>query len=323
MVDCVRWNEEAIARCKILTPEPEAQVENVTMVFGVLLDQVNEYTKAMLKRANNSLAEAAALRDKFSIGTAVSRRVAQAAAAAAEQAAMAGEQSIRTFLGAVKRASVNVSTVHQHFMTSVAPVLTLVDGAHAKALDEMGAKMGEAEGMALKGLQVCVESVMGEVERVLQAEQKATEFRPPEDGALPDNRPTTACIKVKAYLERIADAVMSSLEGPNRNAFLEEVGSNLHRALLTHIQRFTFNTGGGLRLKRDVSEYTDFVRTFKTPAVDEQFESLSALVNLFIVPPDSLRKLVDSLNLSHKDALVYVQLRDDFRSARIASQFSK
>lgn len=33
---------------------------------------------------------------------------------------------------------------------------------------------------------------------------------------------------------------------------------------------------GGLRLKRDVSEYTDFVRAFKSHAVDEQFESLSA-----------------------------------------------
>lgn len=28
---------------------------------------------------------------------------------------------------------------------------------------------------------------------------------------------------------------------------------------------------GGLRLKRDVSEFADFVRTFKSPAVDEKF----------------------------------------------------
>ena len=31
---------------------------------------------------------------------------------------------------------------------------------------------------------------------------------------------------------------------------------------------------GGLRLKRDVSEYAEFVRSFKAPAVDEKFELL-------------------------------------------------
>jgi hypothetical protein len=31
---------------------------------------------------------------------------------------------------------------------------------------------------------------------------------------------------------------------------------------------------GGLRLKRDVAEFTEFVRSFKAPAVDEKFELL-------------------------------------------------
>ena len=32
---------------------------------------------------------------------------------------------------------------------------------------------------------------------------------------------------------------------------------------------------GGLRLKRDITEYGDFVRSFNAPTVDEKFESLS------------------------------------------------
>jgi len=35
-----------------------------------------------------------------------------------------------------------------------------------------------------------------------------------------------------------------------------------------------FACSGGLRLKRDVSEYAEFVRSFKAPAVDEKFELL-------------------------------------------------
>ncbi|CAI7890242.1 unnamed protein product [Closterium sp. NIES-54] len=323
VADCVQWNKDAIERCRVLVPEPALLVESVTVIFNVLLDQMGEYTLSALETASKALAEAAALREKFSIGTAVSRRVAQAAAAAAEQAALAGEQSIRTFFIAVKRATATVSTVQQYFQGTISELLMAVDGAHGKCVEEMTRKLGEAEAVVLRGMQVCIDTSVGEVERLLAAEQKPTEFRPPEDGTLPDHRPTTACIKVKAYLERIVDAAQTALEGPNRHAFLLELGVRLHKALLAHIQRFSFNPGGGLRLKRDVSEYADSIRAFKTPTVDELFESLSSLVNLFIVAPDSLRTLVDSSHLSHKDALIYIQLRDDYKSARIAQQFAR
>jgi len=42
-----------------------------------------------------------------------------------------------------------------------------------------------------------------------------------------------------------------------------------------HWQRFTFSVSGGMRLKRDVFEYLDFIRSFKAPAVDEKFELLA------------------------------------------------
>lgn len=44
--------------------------------------------------------------------------------------------------------------------------------------------------------------------------------------------------------------------------------------LVLIIAIFFFLCSGGLRLKRDVSEYAEFVRSFKAPAVDEKFELL-------------------------------------------------
>jgi len=44
--------------------------------------------------------------------------------------------------------------------------------------------------------------------------------------------------------------------------------------LVLIIAMFFFACSGGLRLKRDVSEYAEFVRSFKAPAVDEKFELL-------------------------------------------------
>jgi len=37
---------------------------------------------------------------------------------------------------------------------------------------------------------------------------------------------------------------------------------------------FLFYCSGGLRLKRDITEYGDFVRSFNAPSIDEKFELL-------------------------------------------------
>lgn len=57
---------------------------------------------------------------------------------------------------------------------------------------------------------------------------------------------------------------------------------------------------GGLRLKRDVSEYAEFVRSFKAPAVDEKFKLLGTWVSTIQACIDSLKWncLMNFLSLS-------------------------
>ncbi|MCO5584546.1 hypothetical protein L7F22_038474 [Adiantum nelumboides] len=321
VTEFVRWNEEAVQRCCLLTPQPIPLATNVRAIFTCLLDQVSHYTTEGLERAREALNEAAALRERFVIGASVSRRVAAAAASAAEAAAAAGESSFRAFMVAVQRSTTNVAMVQQHFVSTVARLLLPVDGAHAACCEEMAASMSNAEGAALKGLQQCIDTVMVEVDRLLAAEQKVTDYCPPEDGNVPDHRPTNACIRVVAYLARMLEAANGALEGLNKQAFMTEMGNRLHKGLLSHWQRFTFNPSGGLRLKRDATEYAEFVRSFKAPAVDEKFETLGTLVNVFIVAPESLFTLIDgSLRGSRKEALRFIELREDYKSAKIANR---
>ena len=54
-------------------------IENVFLIY---FPQVSQYITDGLERARDGLTEAAALREKFMIGTVVSRRVAAAAASA-------------------------------------------------------------------------------------------------------------------------------------------------------------------------------------------------------------------------------------------------
>ncbi|XP_076897206.1 exocyst complex component SEC10b-like isoform X2 [Bidens hawaiensis] len=322
VTEFVRWNEEAISRCTLFSPQPASLAANVKTVFTCLLDQVSQYTTEGLERARDGLTEAAALRERFVLGTSVSRRVAAAAASAAEAAAAAGESSFRSFMVSVQRCGSSVAIVQQYFANSISRLLLPVDGAHAASCEEMGTAMSSAEGAAYKGLQQCIETVMAEVERLLSAEQKATDYKSPDDGVVPDHRPTNACIRVVAYLSRVLEAAFTALEGLNKQAFLTELGNRLHKGLSNHWQKYTFNPSGGLRLKRDITEYGDFVRSFNAPTVDEKFESLSILANVFIVAPESLSSLFEGTPSILKDAQRFIQLREDYKSAKLAAKLS-
>ncbi|KAK4804121.1 hypothetical protein SAY86_003938 [Trapa natans] len=322
VTEFVRWNEEAITRCTLFSSQPPTLAANVKAVFTCVLDQVGQYITEGLDRARDSLTEAAALREKFVLGTSMSRRVAAAAASAAEAAAAAGESSFRSFMVAVQRSGSSVAIVQQYFANSISRLLLPVDGAHAAACEEMATAMSGAEGAAYKGLQQCIETVMAEVERLLSAEQKATDYRSPDDGIMPDHRATNACARVVAYLSRVLETAFTALEGQNKQAFLTELGNRLYKGLLSHWQKFTFNPSGGLRLKRDITEYGEFVRSFNAPSVDEKFELLGIMANVFIVAPESLSTLFEGTPSIRKDAQRFIQLREDYKSAKLATMLS-
>ncbi|ONK57962.1 uncharacterized protein A4U43_C09F6210 [Asparagus officinalis] len=322
VTEFVRWNEEAISRCILLSSLPATLAANVKSVFTCLLDQMRQYLTEGLERARESLNEAAALRDRFMIGTSVSRRVAAAAASAAEAAAAAGESSFRSFIIAVQRSASSVAILQQYFSNTITRLLLPVDGAHAASCEEMGTAVSRVEAAAHKGLLQCIDTVMAEVERLLSTEQKATDYRSPDDGITPDHRPTNACIRVVAYLSRVLEVAFTALEGLNKQSFLSEMGNRLHQGLLNHWQKFTFSPSGGLRIKRDITEYGDFVRSFNAPSVDEKIELLSIAANVFVVAPDSLASLFEGNPSIRKDALTFIQLRDDYKSAKIASRLS-
>ncbi|KAF0888670.1 hypothetical protein E2562_016471 [Oryza meyeriana var. granulata] len=322
VTEFVRWNEEAISRCTLLFSQPATVAANVRSIFACLLDQVSQYLTEGLDRARDSLNEAAAQRDRYVIGTSVSRRVAAAAANAAEVAAAQGENSFRCFMIAVQRCASSVAILQQYFSNTISRLLLPVDGAHPSACEDMGSAVSVVEAAAHKGLLQCIDTVMSEVERLLSSEQKATDYRTPDDGAAPDHRPTNACIRIVAYLSRVLEVAFSALEGLNKQSFLTELGNRLHKGLLNHWQKFTFSPSGGLRLKRDITEYGEFVRSFNAPSIDEKFELLGIMANVFIVAPESLASLFEGTPSIRKDAVRFIQLRDDYKTAKIASMLN-
>lgn len=92
-----------------------------------------------------------------------------------------------------------------------------------------------------------------------------------------------------------------------------------HSLLLGHLMRFTFSQTGALRLKHDVSEYGGAVAGMGSGEALEG--ELKAMVSILIISPASLLGVVDgSLRMSHKDALRFIQLREDFKTARVGGK---
>ncbi|KAJ9542782.1 hypothetical protein OSB04_029288 [Centaurea solstitialis] len=313
----VSWNEEAISRCNLFSPQPSSLAANAKAVFSCLLDHIRQYTTERLEKARDILREAATQRERFTLG-----RKSAGAAAAAEAAAAAGESSFKSFMVSLQACGSSVAIVQQYFANSISRFLLPVDGAYAASCEDMTAAMSSAEGAACKGLQQCIDTLIAEVERLLTLEQKPADYKSPDDGLMGDNRPTAACTRVVAYLSRVLESAFTALEGLNKQSFLTELGNRLHKALTTHWLKFSFNASGGLRLKRDITEYGDFIRNFNTPTVDEKFELLSIMANIFIVAPESLPSLIEGTPSIKKEAQRFVQLRDDYRSARLASKLS-
>uniref|UniRef100_A0A3Q7IEC1 Exocyst complex component Sec10 n=1 Tax=Solanum lycopersicum TaxID=4081 RepID=A0A3Q7IEC1_SOLLC len=210
VTEFVRWNEEAISGCSLFYLQPAALAASIKPIFTCLLDQVSQYIIGGLERAREGLTEAAALREKYLLGTSKMQLLLVKAVS-----------NLSWHL--CKRCGSSVAILQQYFVNSISRRLLPVDGAHAASSEEMATSMSRAESVACKGLQQCIETVIAEVERLLSTEQKATDYRSPDDGIIPDHRPTSACACAVAYLSRVLESAFTGLEGRNKQAFMTEL----------------------------------------------------------------------------------------------------
>ena len=175
-----------------------------------------------------------------------------------------------------------------------------------------------AQAAVLKTLGVGLRVFVHQLEAVLASEQSKAEFLPSETAALPE-APTPACILASALLKAGVREALGALSGTNLGSFLREMADRVRVALVAHLCRFTFSQTGALRLKYDVGEYIAALAEMRVPAVAEAAETdLYAMVSVLMISPGSLLGLVDgTLRLSRREALRYVQLRADFKTARV------
>uniref|UniRef100_K7FQM6 Exocyst complex component 5 n=2 Tax=Pelodiscus sinensis TaxID=13735 RepID=K7FQM6_PELSI len=174
------------------------------------------------------------------------------------------------------------------------------------------------------GIDRTLNCMIGQMKHILTAEQKKTDFKPEDENSVVIQY-TNACVKVCGYVRKQVEKIRNSMDGKNVDTVLMELGVRFHRLIYEHLQQYSYSCMGGMLAICDVAEYRKCAKDFKIPLVLQLFDTLHALCNLLVVAPDNLKQVCSGEQLANLDKNIlhsFVQLRADYRSARLARHFS-
>ncbi|NXA30086.1 EXOC5 protein, partial [Ibidorhyncha struthersii] len=173
-------------------------------------------------------------------------------------------------------------------------------------------------------VEMTLNCMIGQMKHILAAEQKKTDFKPEDENNVLIQY-TNACVKVCGYVRKQVEKIRNSMDGKNVDTVLMELGVRFHRLIYEHLQQYSYSCMGGMLAICDVAEYRKCAKDFKIALVLQLFDTLHALCNLLVVAPDNLKQVCSGEQLANLDKNIlhsFVQLRVDYRSARLARHFS-
>uniref|UniRef100_A0A674HBR3 Exocyst complex component 5 n=1 Tax=Taeniopygia guttata TaxID=59729 RepID=A0A674HBR3_TAEGU len=174
------------------------------------------------------------------------------------------------------------------------------------------------------GIDRTLNCMIGQMKHILAAEQRKTDFKPEDENNVLIQY-TNACVKVCGYVRKQVEKIRNSMDGKNVDTVLMELGVRFHRLIYEHLQQYSYSCMGGMLAICDVAEYRKCAKDFKIALVLQLFDTLHALCNLLVVAPDNLKQVCSGEQLANLDKNIlhsFVQLRVDYRSARLARHFS-
>uniref|UniRef100_A0A9L0R080 Exocyst complex component 5 n=1 Tax=Equus caballus TaxID=9796 RepID=A0A9L0R080_HORSE len=227
------------------------------------------------------------------------------------------------FLDVVQQANTIFHLFDKQFNDHLVPLIS----SSPKLSECLQKKKEIIEQMEMKldtGIDRTLNCMMGQMKHILAAEQKKTDFKPEDENNVLIQY-TNACVKVCAYVRKQVEKIKNSMDGKNVDTVLMELGVRFHRLIYEHLQQYSYSCMGGMLAICDVAEYRKCAKDFKIPLVLQLFDTLHALCNLLVVAPDNLKQVCSGEQLANLDKNIlhsFVQLRADYRSARLARHFS-
>ncbi|CAG8742259.1 8913_t:CDS:10, partial [Dentiscutata erythropus] len=194
----------------------------------------------------------------------------------------------------IKVAGDTIHLAQNHFQSAILPLASPSLTMHRDLTSDKNRFMMGVENKINSTVQKMIDAIISRLNYLL-SRQKKVDFRPRDED----------------------DVIASLATAPCNNCVecLKKVHANVK-----HFKKFSVSPAGGLVLTKDIAKYQETITLFKIPQLDERFEMLRQLGNLFIVKPEILKSVLNEGYLAKVDIkyiLPYLQARTDFKSAGI------
>jgi len=311
---------DALARCALLVRAPRARASAAAALVHALCVEIIRTVRAGLDAACTQ---------------ASTRCKSHGPTTSAQQCVADGPGALLQDTGV---ACAVMAGLRSYLADDAAPLLALDAGARATAADIARQTGTFVEDALSSTVAAAVGLACGAVERLLLAEQSKADFAPKlamgggsgsADGQLTADRPTVACYRATSLLGMVRSAAIAAgLDDRNVAALCASLGDRLVVILDGHFATFKYTPAGGLRLKRDVTEYTTLFTSWGLHPDSSsriRLARMGALANLLVAPPTELPGLVNGEGLGvavkRSDAVAMLLRRSDFsRTKRPFSQ---
>lgn len=224
------------------------------------------------------------------------------------------------FFDVVGQTNAIIHLFEKQFSDSLVPLVASTP-KHADCLTRKKNELEVLEKKVDAGIDRSLNALVGWVKTILTTEQRKSDFNPPIPSkgmsAAPPTTSTTACNRVIKFVTYQVDKIRESLDGKNIEMVLYELGVRIHRIIYDHLQLFNYSSAGVMAVICDVQEYRRCAEKWKVAAVNTLFDTLHAMCNLLILPPENLRGAAQGDQLANLDRTIldnWIQLRTDYKA---------
>lgn len=281
----LKWHAEAVGRCVELSP-PGDVARNTFSLLRVLTEAISgAYITTAIETAQSRL----------------------------EVIDQRAEPTLQP-LEVIKTSDLICHLWQQYVNVAIIPLTSSSVTIRREMLVFNNQTVSRLEGVANALLQRIADGVVSWLSAQL-LKQKKNDFKPRNDDISFARDNTEPCELCCDQLEKVRDAAKLNLSGKNLESFLTEIGVSFHSLLLEHMRKFPVSATGGLMLAKDIKSYQDIINSFGVESLNERFEFIRQLGNVFLVQPGILKTYITENYLGRIDAALlrpYLAQRSDW-----------
>ncbi|KAH7052614.1 exocyst complex protein [Linnemannia elongata] len=218
-----------------------------------------------------------------------------------------------------------IHLIQMHFQTTILPLTVPSPQVYRDTVIQKNKLMANVEAKANATIQKEIDVILAWLETCLSRQRKS-DFKPKDDEIDLTGLATKPCIDCCEFLRRMYETTKKCFDGKNIEMFCTEVGVTFHGMLLEHFKKFQISPVGGVLLTKDIAKYQESVKAWNIPSLNERFEMLRQLGNVFLVKPEILPSVLNEgylAKVDFKSLYPYLQMRVDFKTSKIDKLFEK